>query len=125
MNFKKILSALLACLLAVHVFAYDSVTDISSYEGNADFVFDITSQQWYALNNNGVYERYGVVESVSKLSVTTTYEGKYVRMGSAIYRFVQGRWISTDFAVSIVDTPADGVYIVDGGGHFAISFLQK
>lgn len=120
MNFNKILSTLLACLLALHVFAYDSVTDISTYEGDADFVFDITAQQWYALNNNGVYERYGVVESVSKLSVTTTYEGKYVRMGSAIYRFVQGRWISTDFAVSIVDTPADGVYIVDGGGHFVI-----
>lgn len=117
MNYKKILSTLLACLLTMPLFAYDNVTDISTYEGNADFVFDITAQQWYAFNNNGEYERYGVVESVSNLSVTTTYEGKYVRMGNTIYRFVQGRWISTDIAVSIVDTPADGVYIVDGGGH--------
>ena len=56
MNYKKILSTLLACLLTMPLFAYDNVTDISTYEGNADFVFDITEQQWYAFNNNGEYE---------------------------------------------------------------------
>lgn len=99
------------------MYGYDSVTDMSTYNGNADFVFDDSAHQWYALNNLGEYERYGVVESVASISAATTYEGKYVRMGSEIFRFVQGRWTATDIPVEFVDSPADGVYVVDGGGR--------
>lgn len=38
-------------------------------------------------------------------------------MGSEIYRFVCGRWTTTDIPVEFVDSPADGVYVVDGGGR--------
>lgn len=117
MKYKKIIPTLFACLMAVQLFAYDSVTDIATYDGNSDFVFETSGQRWYALNNLGEYERYGVVETTVKLPAVTTYEGKYVRMGNTVYRFVQGRWTDTDIHVTAADTPADGVYIVDDGGH--------
>lgn len=80
-------------------------------------MFETSRQQWFALNNKGMYERYGVVELVANISDATAYEGKYARVSNVIYRFVKGRWTETDIDVAFAETPTDGVYVVDGGGH--------
>lgn len=107
--------------MGIHAFAQDSTENILEYDGTDAFVLETSSGQWYARNNHSLYERYGVVEAVAALSAATTYEGKYARVGKKIYQFANERWTTTGIAVSAVEAPADGVYVVDRGGQMVRS----
>ncbi|MBR7054826.1 MAG: leucine-rich repeat protein [Prevotella sp.] len=91
--------------------------DISTYTGTDHFVYDTTSRQWYALNNLGHYEPWGVVEAVTRLATATTYEGKYVRQGRKLYLYANGRWTLQPVEALRQPALADGVYVVDAGGR--------
>lgn len=45
------------------------VDDLASYSGNAPYIYDKASMKFYALNNLGEYEEYGVVTEVNTLKV--------------------------------------------------------
>lgn len=95
---------------------YPTVWDISAYNGSEAFVYETKSCSWYAMNNKNVYERWGVVEQVADVNDATFYPGKYVRVKQVIYKYADG-WTPTPLLVTPFNRPANGVYVIDKGGH--------
>ena len=64
------------------------------YGGTEPFIKDVLTGDIYALNNNGKYEKWGVLANVNDLTATTTYEGKLVILNSdnCEYKYVDGAW---------------------------------
>ena len=118
---KKLFLSLFFLLFAVALYAevgvnqYPQVEDISGYSGGEDFVYETSSGSWYALNNLGQYEKWGVVEQTGQLAGLTTYSGKYALVGDVIYKF-DSQWIATSVKVIPFVKPANGVYIIDKCG---------
>lgn len=64
------------------------------YGGTEPFIKDVLTGDIYALNNNGKYEKWGVIANVNDLASTTTFEGKLVILNSdnCEYKYVDGAW---------------------------------
>ena len=113
---QTLLTLSLLALTAFTAFAQGTTENILEYDGTDAFVLETTSGQWYARNNHSLYERYGVVEAVASLTAATTYDGKYARVGTKVYRYANERWNATNITVSRATVPADGVYVVSRDG---------
>lgn len=113
---------LIVCLYCFCGFinAKTTVDDITTYNGQEEFVYAAKQQSWYALNNNGIYELWGIVENATNLNQTTHYSGKYVRVGTSIYCYSGDSWQLTQITVTPIQTPENGIYIFDADGNFTL-----
>ena len=114
---NTLLSLMMLACMATIASAQGTTDNILEYDGSDAFVLETPTGQWYARNNHSLYERYGVVEAVASLDATTTYEGKYARVGKTIYQYADHRWNATNINVAHSTIPTDGVYIVGRGGE--------
>jgi hypothetical protein len=62
------------------------VDNIASYTGNDPYVYDQTARKFYAYNNQGVYEEYGIVTKVNSLKVSGggATEIEYIKTNSSM-----------------------------------------
>ncbi|MCR5850979.1 MAG: Ig-like domain-containing protein [Bacteroidaceae bacterium] len=63
------------------------VDNLASYTGNDPYVYDKTALKFYALNSNGQYEEYGIVEEVNTLKVAgdAVTEIEYIKSPNGAY----------------------------------------
>ncbi len=93
MLMKRLFSTLLGMFVVMMAMAQDVtlVKDISTYDGNAPYVYSQSNSQFYVLNALGYYERYGIYETATAAPTprtsTTTKEIEFIKTdeGSKAY----------------------------------------
>ena len=70
---KKFLLFLIGLVVATITYAdpieATPVDNITTYTGNDPYIYDQTARKYYAYNNQGVYEEYGIVSKVNTLKI--------------------------------------------------------
>ena len=95
------------------------VNDISDYNGSAEKVYSQTDSKWYAKNNTGYYEEYGVVQNVNTLNVLTPLQEKQIEyIYQAEHTNSKCSYIATDYVPKantriIMDVNIDDYVIKD------------
>ena len=70
---KKVLLFIIGLVMATITYAdpieATPIDNISTYKGSDPYVYDQTARKFYAYNNQGVYEEYGIITKVNSLKV--------------------------------------------------------
>ena len=78
---------------------YEIVDSISEASGDYDHVYATDTGKWYEKNNNGLYEEYGILETVDSLSNATCYIGKLVVLSTNTheYKWNGNTWVDLGY----------------------------
>ena len=103
-------------------FEAKSIESLASYQGTAPYVFDMTAKKYYALNNLGAYEEFGLYPEVSSLKVagsTGVTEIEFIKAQNDAYINLNYIPKANSRAVAVIDaeTGADWKAIY-GCGYF-------
>ena len=93
----------------------DVTSSISSYEGDANEVYDQRLNKWYMKNNLGNYEAYGVF--ATDITTATTYTGKLAKVGMSEYEFDGSDWVYVGEATGTTIVVRSPSYIVKDASH--------
>ena len=91
------------------------VDNIAAYTGSDPYVYDQTARKYYAYNNQGIYEEYGIISEVSTLKVAGggATEIEYIKTNSSMgtIPYINLNYIpkanSRAFAIMIAEEGAD------------------
>ena len=87
------------------------VDNIATYEGTDPYVYDQTARKFYAYNNQGVYEEYGIITKVNSLKVAggDATEIEYIATTSATGKpYINTEYVHTANTRILMECNIDG-----------------
>ena len=121
---KKILLFFIGLVMATITYAdpieATPVDNIATYTGNDPYVYDQTARKFYAYNNQGVYEEYGIITKVNSLKVAGggATEIQYIKTNSSMGTIP---YINLNY-IPKKDSRALAILIAEEGGDWKAAY---